>query len=702
MSIETQAFQVDRLRGMDERWRRDPSTADLLRDMTWDDRDGWRVCGGYRRLVRGDFAQEPGLALTPTNPYVGAGTVISLAWFAQHNGARQFLIYESGGGELRMFNGSKTQPWDVLEDAQGNLQQNRQVVSGAWAGTTSQAWGGRLFLVNGYDAPLVFDGTKVERAGFDGQPPPPGGSVINDNGNRIGAWRTSSTAFETIDAMGLGALAEAKGTLKCAYRYVVTFTNERGQESPVSAAGGLVVFSNSDVARQCLMVTVPTGGDHVVARRVYRTRNLMDSAGEIISLGYGDNYYFLMEIQDNETTAFEDSTPDGLLGSLVDELDFGVFPTNTKYMAVFSNTMFIAGGTPNSVLFSAPLFPEVYPPDNVLEVGESDMGPITGMYPTKGALVVFKQRGIFLIRGSPAEGFVVLTLTRDVGCHAPKSIRELPGLGLAFLADDGVYLLEGALQNEGTPTRVIKLSQPLSVTTRDFNPSALAAACAEVYHHDREYWLAIPTLGSTEPDIVLVYHYDIGAWSVREDFPIACMVETHDQRGYLIFGSHEQVDHPGLHVYSRGFLDKDGDALRPLYRSSTLDFGMLYRNVRPRYINLYLVAYGDNDVELNYRANRSIDTIRVVADKKEQQSLTERFPVLDKAKWDGGDKWSEYRPVVVRYDIGTGHKGPVHEIDFEVSWAARNGQIVGYDIEVETGELRKIRALNDALAPPRR
>ena len=274
-------------------------------------------------------------------------------------------------------------------------------------------------------------------------------------------------------------------------------------------------------------------------------------------------------------------------------------------MASFKNTMFNAGQTDNSVHFSAPLYPEVFPPDSVINIGDNDMGQITGLYTTKNALVVFKTHGVYLIKGDPLNGFFSQTFNQEVGCVAPNSITEIPGLGLAFLSHDGVYMLQGALENTGTPTNFVHLSAPIPDEIAKINFSAAINAFGTLYARDREYWLAVPKHGNDKSTLVLVYHYEAGAWSIREDFPINCMLTTRDHRGYLFFGSHDSgSDYRGVQVYSRGWQSKGEEAIDATYETVSLDFGSVYQSVQPAHVIAYTIAYGNNDLEINYKLNR--------------------------------------------------------------------------------------------------
>lgn len=706
--METQSFTVGPLRGMDQRWKPSPDTGRRVRDLTWDGRDGWKTAGGYRRIVLGPEANTPG---TYTNPYTGKGAVTMLRFFSQHNGGRAFLVYETDLGELFYFNGSNrgTDYRSPLAFVDGTAVTGRMVLETPWQRTQACTWGGRLYLVNGYDAPLVFDGEKVERAGFDISPSPPQVFALGDALPFSGFHMTPSRAvvYSTSTApqyyykldIGLGPVLDTSSDKqKCGYKYKVSFVNERGQESPASAESALAKFTNEGGdgggnGATPVGMSLPIGGSHVVARRLYRTQNVYDSAGNLLTLGYGDTYYFHSEIQDNVTTLFQDVLPDSFLGGALDESAFGPWPSGAKYLASFKDTLFVAGSTGNEVYFSGPRFPEIFPPDNILDVGDADQGPVTGLYATRNAVVVFKQRGVYLIKGDPVTGFFAITLTKDVGCQSPNSVVELPNVGLCFLSDDGVYALQGSLENEGVATRVIPLSTPIPDLFSRINRAALPNVCAVVYHRDKEAWWAVPTLGNEYNNLVLVYHYEIGAWSFREDFPILSMLETSDRRSYLLFGSYDTKDHAGIHVYSRGWEDKDGTAIQPLFESNPLDMGLLYRSFQPRHAMVYAVGYGNNNLTLNYTVNRSIDDVRTAAQELDQQYPHDLFPVYNDSIW-GTSRWARQRQVIVRFDLNTQQQGPVHELSLTVAPASRNVHIFGYDLEAAVGEQRNIKPLS--------
>jgi len=897
--MKTQTFEVVNLRGMDQRWVPDLTSAMLIQDMSWDPKDSWRECGGFDLIgyvkkstifdqegteenptntedsntgqwsladylqdrleeisgtgssdTQGKGKDTEGAPSTPDeldpvggdltvagtppltrdtygswdrrkNGWAGETQIASIHWFCQHNGARQFLVWEekapfdewdgarvSDRGSLKIFWGSyapEAHPAKTVQSlafsSSSLVEQplyndvDRRVISDSGYRTQSAVWGGRLYLVNGFNEPLVFNGTVAERAGFNVPPPAPtvtsadwyhSNSVLYDDGSYDGLAvptnETNDTAnWEQLDFFGLGPLSDGvpynndgsaiSGNLsddiiqfltfwcheqddsgqtdrrRVGYQYKITYVNERGQESEASGPSSLVTWKNGSGPNAAhgagfVYLNLAQGPPECVARRVYRTRNIYDYDGNLVTRGIGKAFYFLDEIQDNITDTYVDGAPDSHLGSLLNESSLGRFPGGSKFIASFKNTMFVAGHAGNVVHYSAPLKPEVFPEDNELHIGEADGGQITGLYATKNALVVFKTRGIYLIKGNPSTGFNAQTLNADTGCVAPDSLAELPGLGLAFLSEKSVMLLKGALENSGTPTEIVNISTPIPDLMERVSSSSAMQAVGVVHASEKEYILAVPTDGKSKNNTVYVFHYEVGAWSVRPNWPMECATISQDHRGYVFFGSSNTASMPGIYTISRWWPYKgptfdfaDGVTtpdyvfspfVRPYYSTTSIAFGTgssrggHYESVHPGHVMLYTVANGDNPVTLNYRANRSLKDVRESRQEADQQDPMDRFAVYGKSSLDGGELWGKHRPTVVRFDVSTTQVGPVKEFEFSVSnnsgfrdditldsfgsnsFKSPRLELVGYDIEIKVGEQRSIKPLNEALGPGRR
>lgn len=711
-----QKLLIDPLRGMDERHEAQPNRAKLVRDMGWLD-DAWREAGGFQPAAGVSELQDGGGYLF-NNPFVvnAEYRIQSLHWFARHSGGRQYLIWDDEDGNLRQFIGNKTPatPWRNLVDAQHNDLDDQHVADIPWIGTQSTPYGGRLYLVNGYNEPIVFNGRFCDKAGFDNPAPLPEAAVVDRTDGTDPVWMTS-------DKLGLGIENSGSDQYKSGYRYLVTFVNERGQESPANGTSGdLVTFINDNTTgnKHALWVNIPTGGSNVVARRIYRTQSVYGSDNQLLSRGMGENYYFLREIQDNCTTHYWDVQPDTNLGALLDTDSLGVWPKSSNIIATFKNTTFLAGKTISGrVWFSAPGQPEVFPEFNYFDLNDDIAGPITALYPTKNALVAFKGRGIYLIKGDPANGFFAQTLTRNVGCASPNTLAEVPGQGVMFVDSTGqIHLLEGALEDTGTPTQTIRMSTPLPKQVARINTAALANARGVHDRVNNEYQLYVPTLGSIYNDLCIVYHYPIGEFSIRENTPVSACIDCGDHRGYVIFGSHDTSNNPGLFVLNRGYPTRNGTALQTHYETVDLNLGSVFTSSMPLSVMAFVMGYGDNKLEVNVNYNRAMSSYYNATTTedgatnislKQQRVEDVELPHLGVPGGDGAaiwdtDYWAEHRPVPLRFDISSLDTAPVTEMRIILTPAGNRVELRAVMLELHGTRQRGTMLLSETFGPTSR
>lgn len=715
MPAVTETLRVEGLGGMDDRYRAPSNRGARVRDLVWDQRGAWVDGPGYRVISQSYDSQDE----TYDDPFAGYAAIRSLHWFAQGSGAVQWLIWETEAGALVAFKGSgaTSTPWAYLSTPAGldfdGSSRARFTTSAPGPRSTSLAWGDVLYLVNGQNEPLVFNGRYVERAGFDAAAPRPEVTVVSSLG-----IPTVTTDFDTsLTDLGVGngsKYASDNGTdsgatwtlQSSAYKYKVQYGNERGQWSPWSEASEQVAFLNTAGMRRFIRVSLPIGDSTVVARRVARTRDLIDSQGEPLSLGAAEQFYFLCEIEDNAADQFEDGIPDNALGSLIDELDHGPWPAGANIIAEFKGCMFAASTNDSIVYHSRAGHPEEFPPDNVLPMADGVGGPVVAMKATRNALVVFRRRSIHLIKGDPRQGFYAETLTVEEGCAAGRSVREIPGLGLAFLADGGVRLLQGALENTGSPTGLVSLSATISSTVSRINRSAIANACAVVNPRDHTYCLAIPVDGAADNTLLMRFHYDIGEWSYSENWPVADMVVTGDHRSYLYFGCNNTTAARGIQVVSRGWADKGGAGnIEPLYETVPHRFGALYGAVPVHAVTLSLVGTGNNvsvDVRLNQHHTLSLTaddmTTGTAGRREDTQDQGWIYSVFSTATlFNQSLTWGKYRPVTKTLGLSTMHDPHAQEIQIVIAPTSRRFELIGYDLEISGSAARKVRPLSTAL-----
>tara|TARA_R110002012_G_scaffold12735_1_gene56231 strand:- start:21622 stop:23727 length:2106 start_codon:yes stop_codon:yes gene_type:complete len=683
--VKTQKILFAPLRGIDDSYRpsQSPPKALRIRDMRYNQKDSWENSGGYKVLVPNDAEGDPA--------WNAFGEIESLHWFSQHGGNRQHMVFEGHNGtdmRLYVFDGSlsTTVKWRPLVKSDGSTADARTRIESPHLRTQSFAFGGRLYLFNGKDPALIFNGRYVEPAGFDGKPSAPTGQTL-----RKGATGIKELGLGRKPVSGSSAPDADDPIRDFGYRYKVTFINERGQESPPSDASSLITGENDiNGKRKFVVVTMPKGGDTIVARRIYRTRQCLDTSGDMLSRAIGSNFYFLTEISNNAQTLFEDGIQDAFLGPLLDEDDFGTWPAAASMGAVFKNRVFLAGETSTDVRFSAVLRPEVFPKANILSFGQDECGQVTGLYASQNALLVFKQRGVFLIKSEDSNDgsfFSAQNISRDIGCIAPNSIAEVPGVGVFFLAQDGVYAIQGSLESGQGNLRIIRYSSPISNLTGRINNAAAIQACGTYYPQDKEYWLAVAVDGSEKNNFVLVYHGNIGSWSFRENFPIADAVVSQDHRGYYLFGSNDS-NNKGVHAYTRGAGTKGSNAstskIEPLWETTDLDFNGPFAAFSPKYVVCDVIGYGDNDFELSYRINRNITFVES-AKSVDQQDLTNVYSVYNTATWSTSSQWYEHRPIPIRFDITTLGQPACRELRLTFESSGRRMQVLSFQIGVVAG-----------------
>ena len=412
---------------------------------------------------------------------------------------------------------------------------------------------------------------------------------------------------------------------------------------------------------------------------------------------FGKEFYFVDEIQDNVTPIYIDGSSDFDIGALTVADDFGDFPMNSTHIAVYKNTMFVANDMTSEVRYSRPLNPEVFPPDNVFDFGDTQSSLITGLYPTGDSLVIFKQRGIYLVKGDPVNGFFGQTLTSDIGCICINSVREIPGLGLFFLAHDGVYVLEGPLATSATQTKFVKVSQGLRDIFNRVNFEFSNRFRSVLYHKDREYWLSVCLDEKTVPETILKFAYEVGAWSVYDQMKTAGMIEVQDHRGYLLFAgcnSSVSTGPRGVYVYGSVNEKEKLGAVQSVYETVNIPFNSVYDNFSPARVQARVVGFG-NTLNLAVYTNREPATVATTASGTQKRPLEDRlFPLYGTVKTDTGVVYKEHRPVIVRMDFSTMNKGPVNELKLRFT-CSDEMEIVSYNMEGRIGSTRDVINLTD-------
>jgi hypothetical protein len=675
----TQTIPVRDLRGMDQRFSPALGTAEEINDMRRDPLGSWRTCGGWGSITA-----------------VGAITeeVYTLAWFAQHQGARRWFVWEE-----RSAAGSTTATLKYMTPTTGaanTLQTLRKLFDGPWIRTEYMQVGNWLYIINGYDLPQRWDGRLLAQVGFTAPPPAPkvvgplNGFGQHDLTQAIyNAGGTGDHSAPLTRGVGIHGVAGPPILLsETVYGYCYTRFNDVGMESepsPLTFIKGRALITTGtsrDYPRQCNRMTIePAGELNARATRIYRTINVfdVDSAERA-----GFPVYFHSEHLHAGKITLVDETPDSELGPQLITDGLGSFPNSARLMCVFKNTLFVAGmsESPSVLRYSTAGRIEQMPAQNTLTVGENEGGEITGLFPTRNALVVFKRRGIYLVKGDPGQGFgAPIPLTEAIGSASPKAMVEIPGQGLLFLSDAGPYLLVGALEDTGTPTEVAFLGAGIArLWEREVNVAHLVTAQGALNYADREIWIQVPQGGDWRPKLGLVYSFETGDWSVRRDWPINCFATATHPRHKLFFGSWDTtLATKGIFHYSPGYTDKAGVTVQGTYLTSWIDFG---ERAHVLAVVPLVVGHGaGRALTMNWRKDWEVD-YRATRDEGFTQSTSEAAEQLwGVATWSASSVWQDYPLTRVRASLDQ-----ANQFHLQVRFRGTRMRVSSYELDVVPGK----------------
>lgn len=402
---------------------------------------------------------------------------------------------------------------------------------------------GFALLLNGKDAPIKFWGReRIEPFSWTIKPgaptlyapqpetiePAPTATSVDPNKTTI--------KFGASSDLGLGD--SANGSVNT-YGYRIAFLSNTGSVSPMSEMSVINwSIDNTDQEGRygIFIASIPVGPAGTVGRIIYRTRNMKDG----LQPGYAD-VYETFRINENVTTQAIDIHPDSRLNVTPASI-FGssAIGSDHKCGAMFDNRVWLAAN--NSIIYSEANLYEQFPTFNYLETGNGS--PVTALVPYYNGLLVFRERSIDVIRRTPEGSYMIGVLDSSVGTTATNTIAVVPGIGVMFLASDGVRSIEGGLEG-GSTIKVKEIGKPLSEEWSRLSRGSLARACAVFSLRDAEYWVHYPADGSFENTRGAVYHLPTGGWSLRNNdegataatgaFRFTSM--TIDDAGYTVFGT---------------------------------------------------------------------------------------------------------------------------------------------------------------------
>ena len=638
--------EIPELGGMYEAFPAHPDTCIELVNYTIDQyTKGWSNKIGYER-----YFPQPGLKFQPFSGVTMKRAQSMFIW-DRHSGAQEIVLVESGG-KLYYLHDIYT---GAAQPELKELSVGRTTAAPNEAPTQYTPFGRWLVITNGYDAPLRYGGWPVPQSGVNPwlpplyplgwteRPLPPFGwqdvtkfnaalvSIEFSRENGVGVFfrkeendgGQSKNNLGSCDAydMGIGFINdEVDGPVTGgategshnSFRYRISFVSNSGSEGPLSEPSNVVQWkklkTSSDFNRYAIYLNIPTGPDGTVARRLYRTKNFGESGS-----GTETDFYFVDEIRNNTDTDYYDVYSSSNLGSLAPSNSDSIpIPSTTiRFSESYQNCLFIDGGSENDTVlyYSNPGKPDQFTGLGFIDLGNRRGGAITALHSYFNVLFVFRESAIYAVDGT-WPNFQARMVTANIGTQAINTITNVPGIGILFLAQDGVYAISGNMEYSDTPN-VVKVSDSILKTTRRINPDCIARASAAYSHRKREWHCYFPADGEPKANVGLVYHLDKTAWSVREGFPVGCIQA--DRNGNLIFGHHTGMVggavQTGLFAISarrslgQNIVDDEIQDLAPpqsKFRSAWLDMGDATLKKKVHFVYLYVLTQGNNPIALTY------------------------------------------------------------------------------------------------------
>lgn len=210
-----------------------------------------------------------------------------------------------------------------------------------------------------------------------------------------------------------------------------------------------------------------------------------------------------------------------------------------RHIKMYKNYCFVAGTTanPSRVFFSSIKDPTTWPTNNFQDVAPDDGDQITGMYPTPEGLMIFKQTSIWMMIGDTFDATnpqwrLIKLNTYGVGGLGYSTAAFLPGVGVIWLAKDGVYRWNGAT--------VESVSEKIRPTMELLNTYAVGYAATVngiTYNNRREaqgvvfrnrYWLSVEQGSATTNTRTLLVMDTAGNWQISTESTLVGWVNFSD------------------------------------------------------------------------------------------------------------------------------------------------------------------------------
>lgn len=680
-------YQTQLAGGVATRLPQNPQDAGELQNWTLD-----RVSGGWSSRVG---YEQYRVGYNNWEPFQSVGPITSLHVAQQlAGGARQATLFEADGNLHYLYEalGGATGP--ILRTLATGRHIPTPTEAGSWY--TDTPYG--VVVTNGVDRPVLVDpwplGDAASSAsaisqcirpfGFTGLPtapeplpvnpmPAPAGGEFKPStlGNALTLWCPSDPRGLPDGARwGLGfPQRDADESRQALFSYAISYVSSTGSEGPASELGTVAWEPTSGTTgfRHAVGLQIPVGPEGTVARKLYRTKNYSDDY-----VYQGDTtLYFVDVIRNNREELFFDAVRTSNLNLPKPDLATGPLPApRARFSALFGGSLWLDGGIDDglTLYYSAPGLIEQFGAADFIQLS-SEGGAITGLFQNYTTLLVFRERGIDVVTGS-YPNFQVTTISNSITCKSPHTIQAVPGLGVVFLASDGVYALTGGLEG-GAIQDAVNLTVGQDEFIERMTPDCLPKAVGIFSNTLREYHVYFPANGNDRPNVGLVLHLDrlalvdtqrLSPWSTRQGFPVGAIAARAD--GTVIFG-HNTGSETGNSNTERGLFVLSGkralgstivadtmtddDPPTSTYRSAWFASGDPQLQKQISYVTIWVMTTGDVNITMRHYKDFILTPVleRTYLAQPPDAAV---LPTLDKTSL-GSASYLKERLVPLRYSI---------------------------------------------------
>lgn len=602
--------------GMDERIAPSDHTAALVRNMVLDPDGAWRTAPG----------------LVPVGSFSGSEPILAVRWF-QPAPNQRWLVFE------RMIAGGEQSEIGYVALQAGTPTQittRRRVTSATSTPTQFVDVGRWLYILSPFDGPIRWNGWKIRAVGFSTPPPAPRVIGSDQGFTAVDYSRGGTTPKHETQQRGVGEYP-ASADAPWRYGYGLTVINDLQQESPLSPLTFVSGTNGTTEGRQLVKVLIPQPPPDTRAFRLWRTTNVLDVQGP----GDGLPVFLHSEWPVSHECELYDHKPDSELLIQFDPDRVGLVPQGPRAAGLWQNCLWLGGmpDDPSRLRYSEPGLIEQFPELNYIPIGTSRTGAIIAMYPVPRGLVVFKEGGIYIVKGNAVTVFAAEVISEHDGCAAPLAIEYVPDRGLYFVDRVGPKLLTGTVSDD-EPTRVVPLVGTIRKVWRQAGPFLDRAV--SVYDPDRrEIWWQVPNSGNVFATFGVSLHLDVHQFSTREGYAVTSMTRY---RNKTWLGST-----PGIWLLSdAGLAYNQIDRIESTYITNYIVADERWQSRR---LEVQMMAVGELGVELDTKTDRALDhTTQGDHERLLKQQLHDR-ELWEIGLWGAEYRWTDYDPTWIAFDL---------------------------------------------------